>query len=201
MKVKICGITNYEDAIAAVDNGADAVGFVFYDKSRRFIEYNDAAEIIAKLPFLVMKVGVFVNEYYAKVNVLADQIGLSAVQIHGDESPFYCDKITHPSIKAFRVHDKFDFSLLEKYHECTYLFDTKIGEEYGGTGKTFNWGIIPKSLRSRIILAGGVNIDNVEEIKEIINPQAVDVSSSVEQYPGKKDHKKMIEFLKKVKGL
>lgn len=201
MKVKICGITNYEDAKVAVDNGADALGFIFYDKSKRFIDYNDASEIIAKLPFFVMKVGVFVNEYYAKVNVLADQIGLNAVQIHGDESPFYCDKITHPNIKAFRVDENFDFSRLEKYTECTYLFDTKIGEEYGGTGKTFNWKIIPEKLRNRIILAGGVNIDNLEEIKEKVNPQAVDVSSSVEQYPGKKDHKKMIEFLKKVKGL
>lgn len=201
MKVKICGITNYEDASAAIDNGADALGFIFYDKSKRYIDYNSATEIINKLPFFVMKVGVFVNEYYTKVNVLANQLKINAVQIHGDESPFYCDKITHPSIKAFRVHDKFDFNLLENYHECTFLLDTKTDEAYGGTGKSFDWEIIPHSLRNRIILAGGISINNIEEIKDNINPQAIDVSSSIEKYPGKKDHNKMIELLKKIKGI
>lgn len=146
MKIKICGITNYEDAKVALDNGADALGFILYQNSKRFIEYNDLTEILKKLPFFVMKVGVFVNEYYTKVNVLASQIGLNAVQIHGDESPFYCDKITHPSIKAFRIHDKFDFSLLDNYNDCTYLLDSKSNHEYGGTGTIFDWKLILKKL-------------------------------------------------------
>lgn len=201
MKIKICGITNYEDAKVALDNGADALGFILYQNSKRFIEYNDLTEILKKLPFFVMKVGVFVNEYYTKVNVLASQIGLNAVQIHGDESPFYCDKITHPSIKAFRIHDKFDFSLLDNYNDCTYLLDSKSNHEYGGTGTIFDWKLIPKKVMNNVIIAGGVSITNIEEIKEKINPQAVDVASSVEDYPGKKDHNKLKEFLKMAKGL
>ena len=200
MKIKICGITNFEDAQVAVDNGADALGFIFYDKSKRFIDYNKAGEIISSLPFFVMKVGVFVNEHYSRVNILANQIGLNAVQIHGEESSFYCDKITHPVIKAFRVTSEFNYSILENFNKYTTLLDTYSEKEYGGTGTNFNWNNIPNELRNRIILAGGVGPDNIEQIKSEISPQAIDVSSSIEKAPGIKDRNKLIQLLKMAKG-
>jgi len=201
MKVKICGITNIEDALFCADNGADALGFVFYEKSKRYISFEDAKDIVDKLPSFIMKVGVFVNEDAEVVNKKAEYVGLNAVQLHGDEEPSYLNKIHHPVINAFRVGDEFDWSLIDQYKNCNILLDSYSKDLYGGTGKTFEWRIIPERYRTKIILSGGVSIENLEQIFTEIKPAAIDVLSSLEKSPGKKDHKKVKEFLAELNRL
>ncbi len=200
MKVKICGITNTDDAQVAVKYGADALGFIFYEKSQRYIEPEDAKKIIDQLPFFILKIGVFVNESSTLVNDIAKQIGLNAVQLHGEESPAEVNEITLPVVKAFRVAEEFNYKTLDEYEDCTFLLDAFDSSEYGGTGKTFRWELIPEKYRSKIILAGGISVDNVGYVAERIKPQAIDVSSSIEDSPGKKNHKKLIELLNRVKA-
>ncbi|MBI5731466.1 MAG: phosphoribosylanthranilate isomerase [Ignavibacteriales bacterium] len=201
MQVKICGTTNLEDALLSVELGADALGFIFYEKSKRFVQYSAAEAIIKQLPNSVLKVGVFVNSTIEEVNSAADKIGLSAVQLHGKESPFYTKQIEMPVIKSFRVDNKFDFALLDEYENCSLLLDNFSEKEYGGTGKSFDWTLIPEKLKDRIILAGGVSSKNIEEIFTHIKPQAVDLVSSVEKFPGKKDEEKLKEFFNIVNKL
>lgn len=194
MQVKICGITNLEDALLCCELGADALGFIFYSMSKRFITYEKAKEIINQLPNFIVKVGVFVNHPFEEVNVNAKEIGLNIIQLHGEESPEYINEISLPVIKSFRVNETFDFSRLDKYPKCSFLLDTFSEHEPGGTGKTFNWETIPKSIRNKIILAGGISVENIESVFREVQPQAVDLSSSVESSPGIKDHKKLKEF-------
>lgn len=200
MKVKICGITNIGDAKVCVDCGADALGFIFYKRSKRYIEPDKAKKIIDKLPFFVMKVGVFVDENLEKVNSVAKEIGLNAVQLHGNEDLGYCEKINFPVIKAIRVDDKL-IENLQKYSNYTILLDSKNEKEYGGTGKRFDWGLIPESNRNKVILAGGVTGENIDYIFNRIKPQAVDLSSSLEKEPGIKDHEKVKSFFRKINYL
>lgn len=200
MKVKVCGITNFEDAKLCVDCGIDALGFIFYKKSKRYIEPENAKEIIDKLPIFVFKVGVFVNEEVKRVNQIANELKLNAVQLHGDEDLDYYHKINYPVIKAIRVDEDFNHNL-EKYSNYTILLDSKDEKEYGGTGQQFNWYLIPKISRDKIILAGGVSENNIEEIYNKIKPQAVDLSSSLEKEPGIKDHKKVKSFIRKLNKL
>lgn len=197
MKVKVCGITNIDDAKLCIDCGADALGFIFYKKSKRYIEPDNAKKIIDKLSFFVSKVGVFVNENFENVNSTAKNIGLNAVQLHGDESLDYCEKINHPVIKAIRVDEKLNENL-KKYSNYTILLDSKDNGEYGGTGKQFDWELIPEFYRDKIILAGGVSEENIDYIFNRIKPQAVDLSSSLEKAPGIKDHAKVKSFFKKL---
>lgn len=201
MRIKICGITNLEDAVTAANNGADALGFIFFKESPRYIEQMVAKSIVAALPTFVMKIGVFVNEPAESVNSTAQRVGLNAVQLHGDEDLNFIGKINLPVIKAFCIGDKFNFQSIVQYSDHALLLDSRDEFYYGGTGKTFDWGLIPPSLRNNIILAGGVSIDNIEFIFRTIKPQAVDVSSSIEISPGKKDRAKLIELLTKVKSL
>ncbi|MFA5803843.1 MAG: phosphoribosylanthranilate isomerase [Melioribacteraceae bacterium] len=201
MHVKICGTTNLEDALLSVELGANALGFIFYEKSKRFIQYDEAKAIIEQLPQSVLKVGVFVNNTIEEVNSAADRIGLSAVQLHGDETPSYTKQIEKPVIKSFRVDNKFDFSLLDEYENCSFLLDSSSKNEFGGTGKSFDWTLIPNGLKDKIILAGGVSSKNIEEIFIHIKPQAVDLVSSVEKSPGKKDEEKLKEFFNIVNKL
>ena len=196
MKVKICGITNLEDALTACELGADAVGFIFYEKSKRFIEYEKAKVIIESLPSSVLKVGVFVNEDFKTINKISNDIKLTTLQLHGEESPDYVKELSLPVWKAFRINDEFDFTILEDYKNCSFMFDTFSNSGYGGTGKTFNWGIIPANLKSKIILAGGISSQNIEKIYKEVSPPWVDVSSSLEKQPGKKDENKLNEFFK-----
>lgn len=200
MKVKVCGITNIDDAKVCVDCGTDALGFIFYEKSKRNIEPGKAKKIIDTLPFFVFKVGVFVNEDAEKVNQIAKELKLNAVQLHGEEDLDYCKKINYPVIKAIRVDEKVNQNL-EKYSNYTILLDSKDEKEYGGTGQKFNWDLIPESLRNKIILAGGVSEENIAEIHNIISPQAVDLSSSLEKEPGIKDHEKVKSFFRKFNKL
>ncbi|MBU2493439.1 MAG: phosphoribosylanthranilate isomerase [Bacteroidetes bacterium] len=201
MKVKICGITNIEDALISADLGADALGFIFYNKSKRFIEYNNAVEIISLLPEGIKKIGVFVNAGHELINKVSAETGLTEVQLHGDETQEEIDKILLPVWKAFRVNEEFDFNILKEYTNCSYMLDTYSENEVGGTGKSFNWNIIPHEIRNNIILAGGITAAKIEEIYKNISPAWIDVSSSLESYPGKKDKTKLTEFFNSINKL
>lgn len=198
MKIKICGITNLEDALLAEELGADAIGFIFYKPSRRCIS-PETAKIISKvLSSFTLKVGVFVNEAEEEINKIAETAKLNLIQLHGDEKPEIIPKLILPSIKSFRVNEEFDFTNIENYKCDNYLFDTFSQDEFGGTGNTFNWDLIPISLLHRSIIAGGVSENNIEEIFTKFKPHAVDVSSSIEESIGKKNHNKMKNLFKKI---
>ena len=201
MKIKICGITNIKDAEYSYQLGADALGFIFYKKSKRYIEPQIAQEIIAQLPPFLTKVGVFVNEDPQVVNQLGKELKLNLIQLHGDESKDYINKIDYPVIKAFRVDDNFNFVQLENYENCYFLLDAYNQKEYGGTGEQFDWTRIPGSIKTKIILAGGVSEENIELIYRTIKPYAIDLSSSVEIQPGIKDHTKLEKLFKKFNDL
>lgn len=201
MKVKVCGITNVEDALTASKFGADALGFIFYKNSKRFVEYEKAKIIIQSLPSSVIKVGVFVNEDSEIINNVSTNIGLNIIQLHGNESSEFIKKIKLPVWKVFRVNEDFDFKIIEKYKDCEFMFDTFSDISYGGTGNTFDWTIIPEDFKNKIILAGGVSLNNIEEIYNNISPAWIDVSSSLEKYPGKKDEIKLKEFFKAINKL
>lgn len=197
MKVKICGITNLEDAELCVEYNADAIGFIFYEKSKRCVSFEQAAEIVNQLPSFLMKVGVFVNEEADIVNESAQKIGLNVVQLHGDESAEYISKIHLPVVKAFRVDEKFDWAVIDNYKNCGIMLDSYSQNEYGGTGRTFEWNSIPLKYKNKIILSGGITIDKLDLIFSEIKPAAIDVSSSLEISPGKKDPQKLKEFLRR----
>jgi len=201
VRVKICGITNLEDALLCQKYNADALGFIFYSKSPRYISPEKAEEIIAGLSPFILKIGVFVNESAGEINRIAGTAGISMIQLHGDESPEFTGKIKYPVLKAFRINSRFDFGLLEQYSNCSFLLDSFQQEVFGGTGRTFDWQLIPERLRHKIILAGGVSLENIEEISREIKPAAVDASSSLEKAPGKKNHAKVKEFLTIVKRM
>ncbi len=199
MLIKICGITNAEDALLCESLGADFLGFIFYSKSKRYISSEIAKEIIAKLSPEVKKVGVFVNEEFDEVNRIAGELNLDYVQLHGEETPEYCGMIHANKIKVFRIGDGFDFSVIEKYNNCIPLMDTYSSIEYGGTGKAFDWEIIPVEIKNRCFLSGGISVDNVLDAKHKVNPYAVDLSSSLELFPGKKDLTKVTKFFEIIK--
>jgi len=205
VKVKICGITSYDDASAAVEAGADALGFVFYDKSPRFINPVRAAGIISKLPPFIQTVGLFVNEETEQVNWTADYCGLDLVQLHGDETPEDCLEIKRRVIKAFRIQKIISIDPLEKYQDYQvsgYLLDAWSPDAYGGTGRTFNWELAQAAKQyGPVILAGGLTPENVAEAIRVVNPYGVDVSSGVESDLGKKDAEKVREFIRAAKGL
>lgn len=200
-KVKICGITNLEDALLCCDLGADALGFIFYKYSKRNIEFEEAFSIISQLPAFISKVGVFVNEQANTINHIAQSIGLTHVQLHGNEDQLLIDKVNHPVIKALRVKSGFDFSSLNSFNSCSILLDTFSDKEIGGTGLTFDWDTIPSDIRDKVILAGGISASNIENILTNIKPQAVDISSSLESESGKKDETKVREFFSVINQL
>lgn len=200
MKVKVCGLTNTADAVLCENLGADALGFIFYEESKRYISPKTANDIIKHLSPFTLKVGVFVNENSDKINAEAKTAGINIVQLHGNEKPEQIPEINLPVIKAFRIDDEFDFKILEEYKNCYFLFDTYSSLQYGGTGKTFNWDIIPKQIADKIILSGGISISNIKRIIDEVNPYAVDLSSSVEEYPGKKSELKLKQFFNILKG-
>lgn len=205
VKVKICGITSYEDASVAVEAGADALGFVFFDRSPRFINPVRAAGIIAKLPPFIQTVGLFVNEEPAQVNWTADYCGLDIVQLHGDETPEDCLEVKRRVIKAFRIQKIVSIAPLEKYQDyqvSAYLLDAWSPDAYGGTGRTFNWELAQSARQyGQVILAGGLTPENVAEAIRVVNPYGVDVSSGVESAPGKKDAETVRAFIRAAKGL
>jgi phosphoribosylanthranilate isomerase len=200
VKVKVCGTTRLKDALLAVECGADAIGFIFYKKSPRCVSAKTAKEICSKLPPFIHRVGVFVNETADTINRIAERCGLDAVQLHGDESPAFCKKIKHRVIKVVRVKDAASLKEMSRYAVDGFLFDTYKEDQWGGTGKVFDWELVTRAKKyGPVIIAGGLNPRNVKAAIQKVQPYGVDVSSGVEQSPGKKDPKKVKAFLKAVR--
>lgn len=200
IKIKICGITNIEDATLAAGLGADALGFIFYRGSKRYIDPDDARKIISALPPFLTKVGVFVNQELEEIRDIQENTGINAVQLHGDETPEFCSSVSSTVIKAIRVKDSSDLENLAQYPVQAILLDTYSDSEYGGTGQSFDWGILDNnSIPEKIILSGGLNPDNVLEAVRMVNPYAVDVNSGVEAEPGKKDREKVRKFIEAIR--
>ncbi|MEK6713465.1 MAG: phosphoribosylanthranilate isomerase [Nitrospirota bacterium] len=200
VKVKICGITNLEDAQAAAEAGADALGFVFYPDSPRFIDPGNARAIIAKLPVFITSVGVFVDESEDLIRRIIREGGIQILQFHGSESPVLCTRFREKVIKAIRIKDEESISEMQMYDVDTFLLDTYLDCAKGGTGKTFNWKYAEMAKgNGRIILSGGLNPSNIGDAVRTLKPYGVDVSSGVEISPGKKDHVKIREFVREAK--
>lgn len=198
MKVKICGITNHEDAQKAMYYGAYAAGFIFHKKSPRYVSPSKARKLIEGLPPFMVPVGVFVDLKEKAVRDICQFTRIRTVQFHGEETPLYCKRFTdYKIIKAFRVNDMFDPIAVRKYKVDAYLFDTYQENVLGGTGKTFNWELLkPHKFERPVILSGGLTAANVADAVAAVNPYAVDVSSGVEKTPGIKDPRKIREFMK-----
>jgi phosphoribosylanthranilate isomerase len=202
VRVKICGITNLDDAMAAVDSGADALGFVFFQGSPRCIPLDDAASIIKRLPSFITTVGVFVDEKPEQIEKITSWTGIDIIQLHGEEPPEMC-YFSRRTIKAIRVKSLESLDPLVHYKErvSAFLLDTFSPDVFGGSGQIFNWDIASYAKQfGRIILAGGLTPDNIAEAVRRVQPYGVDVSSGVESTKGKKDHTKMKLFIEKAKG-
>jgi phosphoribosylanthranilate isomerase len=200
VRVKICGITAVEDALLAVEAGADALGFVFHVKSPRNISPENAKSIIQALPPFVQTVGLFVNSSIETINDVSDLCGLDLVQLHGDESPEFCTRVNRRAIKAFRIKDRSSLDPLGDYRVAGYLLDAWVPSAYGGTGHSFNWELAVEAKRyGTIILAGGLTPENIRQAVAQVAPYGVDVSSGVECAPGRKDPEKVREFVKRAK--
>ena len=199
-KIKICGITNIEDALFAAEAGADALGFVFYEKSPRYVSSETVKKIVSMLPPFVTTVGLFVNAGGEAIETTVRLSGINVIQLHGDETPEECDFAPHPVIKAVRVKDAGSLAGVERYPVSALLLDAWNDQQYGGTGESFNWQLA-RNLTGQlpIILAGGLTPDNVAEAIRVVAPYAVDVSSGVEISPGKKDHDKIRKFIQQVR--
>lgn len=197
-RLKICGLTRPEDVDAAVAAGADAIGFVFYPPSPRYVTPEQAAALIARIPPFIETVGLFVNETAEVIESICRQVPLSLLQFHGDEPPEACRQFHRPYIKAARVRpglDLLEFGLA--FADARALLLDAFVDGFGGSGQSFDWSLIPADLPKPIILSGGLHIDNVAEAIRRVRPAAVDVSSGVEagkDKKGIKDHAKMAAF-------
>lgn len=202
VRIKICGITNLDDALDSMEAGCDALGFVFYKKSPRYITPEKASRITAHLPPSVLKVGVFVNGREDNIRRVAKLCGLDMLQFHGDESPEFCAKFEdYKVIKTFRVKNKVNLKDTLNYMTFAYLFDTFTKSKIGGTGRRFNWELVRHigGFNKPIFLSGGLNAENVAEAVRQVRPDWVDVSSSIEIRPGKKESKKIKKFIEVAK--
>lgn len=203
-KIKICGITNKIDAVAAAGLGVDMLGFVFYAKSKRSVDPKLARDIAGELPDSVMKVGVFVDEDKSKVLDIAADVSLDMLQLHGEETPEYCAELKkeYKVMKAFRVKDRFSLKKVNDYSADYYLFDSYAKALAGGTGKTFDWKVLKDfEVLKPFILSGGLDPENVSKAIIEISPYGVDVSSGVESSPGKKDMELVKKFVANVRRL
>ena len=201
-KVKICGITNYEDAAAAMEMGADLLGFNFYPASPRYIDPEKAAEIVNKLPAFIDLAGVFVNSSLEDVREIAGRCQLDWIQLHGDENPEFCRWLAYDSVKtmkAIRVRNEEDLQDVDSYFTDAVLLDAYDPSKYGGTGLTFDWNVIGH-IGKRVFLAGGINPDNAVAAVEL-GVYGIDVCSGVESEPGKKDHQKMKQLFNNIRHL
>lgn len=202
VKVKICGITNVEDGIAAANAGADALGFIFFQQSPRYVPIETAATIMRDLPAMIVKVGLFVDAEEEVVYRAIRECGLNLLQFHGAESPEYCVQFGLMSMKAFQVRDAESLARVSDFKTDAWLLDSYSPGKLGGTGGKFNWdlAIEARKLGRPIFLAGGLTPENVAEAVRHVEPYAVDVSSGVEISPGKKDHGKVEAFIQAAKG-
>jgi phosphoribosylanthranilate isomerase len=199
VKIKICGITERDDALHAVDCGVDALGFVFYEGSPRAITRNRAQTIIAQLPPFVTVVGLFVNEDPGTVREIADDCGLDVIQYHGEESPEMVRLAPRRSIRALRVRESETLDVIDRYPASGLLLDAWVAGAFGGTGVLCNWEIAAEIAKKRpVVLAGGLTPENVAAAIQTVHPYGVDVSSGVEETPGRKDRKKVAAFIRAV---
>jgi len=201
VKVKVCGITNAEDALAAVEAGADALGFVCYRKSPRYVEPEIIKRIVASLPPFVLPVGVFVNEEIKTARDLVDSCGLVLAQLHGDESASYCEALGRPVLRGLRLRDRGTLLHMAEYRGRAgvrgFVVDAFSEEAYGGTGRVADWSLAAEAASAApILLAGGLTSKNVGEAIRTVRPYGIDVSSGVEISPGKKDHDKVRAFIR-----
>lgn len=204
-RVKICGITNLEDAMLAAEFRADALGFNFYERSPRYIGPNEAKLIAMELPEQIMKVGVFVNASIETIVDVSHTVGLDLLQLHGDETGEQVDRIKKKTqkdvIKAFRISDGFSSNAISDFDVDAILLDAYSPDEYGGTGKTLDWELARSLSVGRLVyLAGGLDAKNVADAIKVVRPFAVDVASGVESHPGKKDPKKLEAFITNAKN-
>lgn len=205
MKIKICGITNVADARAAVEAGADALGFVFHAASPRNVSPDIARTIIGQLPPFVLAVGVFVNEDAKVVRDLMDSCGLALAQLHGDESAGYCESLGRPVLRAIRLKDRGSLLTLAEYKGRArvrgFVVEAFSESAFGGTGRVADWHLAAEAAAAApVILAGGLTAENVAEGIRTVRPYGVDVSSGVEASPGKKDHAKIAAFVRAVRA-
>jgi len=202
-RIKICGITRMEDALAAAHGGADAIGLVFHEKSPRYVTVQQAARLAAALPPFVTVVGLFVNVGADYVRAVLEQVPLDVLQFHGEEEPEFCSSFNRPYLKAIRVREGVDLvQCASRYAGAQgLLLDAWVKDVPGGTGHSFDWGLIPHELPLPVILSGGLNPANVAEAIRTVRPYAVDVSSGVEAQKGIKDAAKIAAFIKEVKDI
>lgn len=202
-RIKICGITRLEDAKVAANLGVDALGFIFYQKSPRYIKPELAQSIARQLPPFINKVGVFVNESRNTIIETARIAGLDTIQLHGNETPQFCNDIPFPVIKSFSIQPDSDISELNNFKVQGILLDTWSGQMYGGSGKTFDWNIAKKACEQfdNIILAGGLGPANLEDALRSVGPYAVDLNSGVEIMPGIKNPHKIRDAVKIVRNM
>lgn len=200
-RVKICGITQLDDALAAIHYGADALGFVFYDKSPRFLNIEQANSLFNNIPPFINKVALFVNAEHDYVNDALDKLSIDVLQFHGDEDEAFCSSFNKPYLKAIRMRDTTNLNdIADTYSSASgLLLDAFDSAQYGGTGQTFNWSLVPKQCNLPIILAGGLNTQNVYDAVQNTGVYAVDVSSGVEKSKGLKDHQLIKQFMHEVK--
>jgi len=203
--IKICGITNIDDALAAVAAGADALGFNFYKPSSRYVTPQIAREIIEQLPASVLTVGVFVNEESPQsLTSIANEAGITALQLHGDESPSYCRQLVANRyvIKTLAVSSDFDIQRVQTYEVEAIMLDTRDNALRGGTGRAFDWSIARdvNRLVPKLFLAGGLSPENIEEAIEMVRPYAVDACSALEDQPGRKNHQRMRAFVESARS-
>ncbi|PKY10494.1 N-(5'-phosphoribosyl)anthranilate isomerase [Acidithiobacillus marinus] len=202
VRVKICGLTQADDVRAAARAGADAIGLVFYEKSPRAVSITQARKMLQALPPFVSSVGLFVNADPARVEQVLEHCPLDILQFHGDETPEFCRRFGRSYLKVLRVTGETDLRHpLDDYHDAQgLLLDCAVPGQWGGSGQRFAWWRLPE-LDKPLILAGGLQADNVQEAVRIAQPYGVDVSSGVERSPGSKDHDKMAEFMARLQGL
>lgn len=202
IRTKICGITNIEDALCAAKNGADAIGLVFFAKSPRYVSLETAQKIVAKLPPFVSVVGLFVNQNSDEIQHIINSVPVDYLQFHGDEDEAFCQQFNRPYIKAVRVQNSNDIqAALNAYQTArALLFDAYHPKEYGGTGDSFDWDMLPENINRPWILAGGLTLDNVQSAIKQSNAQAIDLSSGVEIRKGIKDHSKIKVLMQKIRN-
>ena len=201
-KIKICGFTRPQDAQAAAELGADAVGLVFYAKSKRCVDAAQSAEIVAALPPQVVKVALFVNESAEQIRRILGTVPIDIVQFHGDEAPEFCRQFGKPYWKAVRVQSAQDIAEAAEHYAdaAALLLDAHIEGQYGGTGQVFDWRLLPETLPLPWILSGGLNPGNVAAALRQTGAAWLDVSSGVEQAPGIKNRDLMADFIQQVRG-
>jgi phosphoribosylanthranilate isomerase len=202
-KVKICGITNYEDAAAAMDMGADILGFNFYSQSPRYIHPDKALQIIHQLPAFVDTAGVFVNSTLEETREIASTCQLDWAQLHGDETPEFCRWLAYDSVKtmkAIRVKDASALREIESYNTDAVVLDAYDPARYGGTGMTFNWKMLVSDMTRRIFIAGGITPENALDAVRL-GVYGIDVCSGIESEPGKKDHARMKQLFDNIRYL